>query len=213
MKKEFFNKLRIGISMAVILSFVLPFVLSIPIHAEEEPEKIYYGLKNASAVLDNINFTDVRNSGTWAKEAIYKAAALDIVKGYGNRVFGRTNYVTKEEAIAIIYRVAGREKDAQLAAEALDIARDIEDKKTYAPSMWSDGYLRLAANEGLISREDLEDAFSAEQSELGTGAFLRRAPAQRQEVAYWISKVLGIEPFTGSRKFSTAFGIGPAQIL
>ncbi|WP_265446522.1 S-layer homology domain-containing protein [Acetivibrio straminisolvens] len=216
MKKEFFNKLRIGISMAVILSFVLPFVLSIPIHAEEEPEKIYYGLKNASAVLDNINFTDVRNSGTWAKEAIYKAAALDIVKGYGNRVFGRTNYVTKEEAIAIIYRVAGREKDAQLAAEALDIARDIEDKKTYAPSMWSDGYLRLAANEGLISREDLEDAFSAEQSELGTGAFLRRAPAQRQEVAYWISKVLGIEPVYGQQKIFNSFrdwsGADPLKI-
>jgi len=57
---------------------------------------------------------------------------LDIVKGYGNRVFGRTNNVTKEEAIAIIYRAAGREKDAQLAAEALETARNAEDRSSYA---------------------------------------------------------------------------------
>ncbi|RXE58910.1 S-layer homology domain-containing protein [Acetivibrio mesophilus] len=216
MEMKFFNKLKIRISLVVILSFVLPFILSIPLHAEEEPEKIYYGLKNALSVLDNINFTDVRNSGTWAKEAICEVAALDIVKGYGNRVFGRTNSVTKEEAIAIIYRAAGRERDAQLAAEALDTARNAEEKKTYAPSMWSDGYLQLAASEGLISNEDLADAFNAEQSGLGTGAFLRGAPAQRQEVAYWISRVFGLEPVYGQKKIFNSFrdwsGADPLKI-
>ncbi|HOM02228.1 MAG TPA: S-layer homology domain-containing protein [Acetivibrio sp.] len=216
MEKEFSNKLRIRVCLTMIFSFILSFAFNVPIHAEEEPEKVYYGLKNASAVLDNINFTDVRNFGTWAKEAICEAAALDIVKGYGNRVFGRTNNVTKEEAIAIIYRAAGREKDAQLAAEALNAARSDDEKKTYAPSMWSDGYLQLAANEGLIGREDLEDAFTLDQSSLGTGAFLRRAPAQRQEVAYWISKVLGIEPVYGQQKIFNSFrdwsGADPLKI-
>jgi len=110
MEKKFSNKPGIRICFVMVFSFVLSFALNIPVHADEEPEKIYYGLKNASTILNNINFTDVRNSATWSKEAICEAAALDIVKGYGNRVFGRTNNVTKEEAIAIIYRAAGREK-------------------------------------------------------------------------------------------------------
>ncbi|ABN53150.1 MAG TPA: S-layer homology domain-containing protein [Hungateiclostridium thermocellum] len=205
MEKKFSNKPGIRICFVMVFSFVLSFALNIPVHADEEPEKIYYGLKNASTILNNINFTDVRNSATWSKEAICEAAALDIVKGYGNRVFGRTNNVTKEEAIAIIYRAAGREKDAQLAAEALETARNAEDRSSYAPSMWSDGYLQLAAGEGLISSQDLQDAFTADQSSLGTGAFLRRAPAQRQEVAYWISKVFGIEPVYGQQKIFNSF--------
>jgi len=36
-----------------------------------------------------------------------------------------------------------------LAAEALETARNAEDRSSYAPSMWSDGYLQLAAGEGL----------------------------------------------------------------
>lgn len=216
MEIDFSNKLRIRISLVIILSLVLPFALNIPMHAEEAPEKIYYGLENASAALGNINFGDVRNSGTWAKEAICMSAALDIVKGYGNRVFGRTNRVTKEEAIAIIYRAAGREMDAQLAAEALDATRNAENKKTFAPSMWSDGYLQLAAVEGLISNQDLADAFSVEQTERQERAFFRGAPAQRQEVAYWISIVLGIEPVYGQQEIFNSFrdwsGADPVKI-
>jgi len=46
---------------------------------------------------------------------------------------------------------------------------------------------------------------SPRSSSLGTGAFLRRAPAQRQEVAYWISKVFGIEPVYGSAEIFNSF--------
>jgi len=51
--------------------------------------------------------------------------------------------VTKEEAIAIIYRAAGREKDAQLAAEALETARNAEDRSSYAPACGPTGICSL----------------------------------------------------------------------
>jgi len=78
--------------------------------------------------------------------------------------------------------------------------------------MWSDGYLQLAAGEGLISSQDLQDAFTADQSSLGQEHF-KKAPAQRQEVAYWISKVFGIEPVYGQQKIFNSFGTGRARIL
>jgi len=205
MEKKFLtknNKIIIGI---VLLLFLMVFTPIIPAYSKEKPEEVYFGLENSHVLLYNIDFTDVRNSGAWSKEAICEMGALEIVKGYGNRVFGRTNSVTKEEAIAIIYRAAGREEDAQRAAEVLDAQRNSDEKKTYAPSMWSDGYLQLAAGEGLISAEDLEAAFSPEQGNLQEGSFNRRAPAQRQEVAYWISKVLGLEPIYGQQEIFNSF--------
>lgn len=194
-----------GIFVTVLLLFIMLIIPITPVYSKEEPEAVYFGLENSHVLLYNIDFTDVRSSGAWSKEAICEMGALEIVKGYGNRVFGRTNNVTREEAIAIIYRAAGREEDAQRAAEALDALRNSDEKKTYAPSMWSDGYLQLAASEGLISAQDLSYALVPQQDGLQEGSFNRRAPAQRQEVAYWISLVLGLEPVYGQQEIFNSF--------
>lgn len=205
MRMKFHKKLNVKISLALILSLFTSVTFFTLAYSEEVPEKVYYGVENASTMLNNIDFTDVKNSRAWAKEAICEVASLDIIKGYGNKIFGRTNNVTKEEAIAIIYRAAGREADAQLAGEALDRARGEEDKKTYAPGMWSDGYLQLAANEGLITAQELADAFEPDQTELEEGSFQRAAPARRQEVAYWLSMALGLQPVYGQQKIFNSF--------
>ncbi|TYQ15317.1 UNVERIFIED_CONTAM: S-layer family protein [Acetivibrio alkalicellulosi] len=166
---------------------------------------IFEGIDNGSVRLNNIDFHDVRNSGTWATEAIYEVGALDIIKGYGNRIFGRTNHVTKEQAIAIIYRAVGREEDAQRMAELLDNARIADERNTNALSMWSDGYLRLAAEEGLISWQDYNDALNPDQSEILENGFFRQRSATRQEVARWMAIALGIEPIYGQHQIFNNF--------
>ncbi len=181
---------RFVLSAAVALSVTAS---SIPAFAET-PETSFTGSSDASAVLNNLRYNDVRNSNTWAKEAIYEQGALDIIKGFGSQTFGLNTTLSKEQAISIAYRMAGREADAQKAAEALDYARSQDDKKTNAISMWSDGYLQLAANEGLISQTDLNDAFTQDQTSLDATAFHRSAPAQRQEMAFYIAKVLKLDP-------------------
>ncbi|MFZ5989958.1 MAG: S-layer homology domain-containing protein [Bacillota bacterium] len=202
---KFRRQLDTGISLLISLTLFILFTFAASAYTDEVPEKVYFGVDNASTLINNIDFRDVRSSRTWAKEAICEVGALDIIKGYGDKVFGRTNQVTKEQAIAIIYRAIGKEADAQKAAEALDNARDLEEKKTYAPGMWSDGYLQLAANEGLISQQDLEDAFSPDQSELEEDSFHKGAPAQRQEVADWMAKALGLAPVYGQQKIFNSF--------
>lgn len=186
--------------------FLLVSSMTVPgVAAAEAPEAVYTGSGMAGSVLQNLDFNDVRNSNTWAKEAIYSTAALDIMKGYGDRQFGRTNSISKEQAIAIAYRVAGREADAQLAAEALDNARRADEKKKNALSMWSDGYIQLALNDGLITPQEYADAMEEDQAELEPENFHRGAAAQRQEMAYWLARALQLEPVYGQQKIFNSF--------
>jgi hypothetical protein len=61
--------------------------------------------------------------------------------------------------------------------------------------MWSDGYLQLAANEGLITPKELSDAFNTDQTSLTAGErFNRTAAAQRQDIAVWLAKALKLNP-------------------
>lgn len=163
--------------------------------AAEEADAVYYGDIAATAVLGNLSYTDVSRT-VWSRDAIYEAGALGIVKGNNeaSRLFGRTVPLTKEEAFAIVYRAAGREAEAQQLGVALNNARTADNKKTDPLAVWYDGFLQLAANEGLISARDLANALNADQGSLDEDSFRRKSAVQRQEIAYWLAMALKMEP-------------------
>ncbi|MCR4435318.1 MAG: S-layer homology domain-containing protein [Clostridiales bacterium] len=194
-----------GLSVMMAAFMMSPCFLAAAAASEEVPEKVFSGIGNASTIIANIDYQDVKASGTWAKEAIYETGALDLMKGYGDRQFGLKSPISKEQAIAMAYRAVGREADAQKAAEALDNARQKADKKTNPLSMWSDGYLQLAANEGLITSQDLADAFAVDQTTLTAASFHRGAPAQRQELAYWLAKAMKLQPVYSQQKIFNSY--------
>jgi hypothetical protein len=169
--------------------------------AAETPEKTFTGDANAAAILKNLDFADVRQSDTWAKDAIYEAGALEIIKGMKNmdRRFGRTDTLSREEAIALAYRAAGREAEGQQLGENLNNARAAADKKTDPVAVWYDGFLQLAANEALITRQDLTSALNTDQNSLEATDFRRNAPVQRQELAYWLARTLNLQPVRGQQ--------------
>lgn len=168
-------------------------------------EKTYIGINTVNTILNNVDYRDVKGSKVWSKEAICDVSALEIMKGYGNRTFGRTNSVTKEQALAMVYNAVGREVEAQMAAEVLDAARTAANKKTYAPAMWSDGYLQLAATDGLISAQDLTDALASDRSAFTAASFYRESAAKRQDVAFWIAKALSLPPVYGQQKIFNSY--------
>jgi len=163
--------------------------------AAEEVNAIYYGDTAATAILGNLNYTDVSRT-VWSRDAIYEAGALGIVKGNNevSRLFGRTVPLTKEEAFAVVYRAAGREAEALELGVALNNVRTADNKKTDPLAVWYDGFLQLAANEGLISARDLADALNNDQDSLDEDGFRRKSAAQRQEIAYWLAMALKMEP-------------------
>lgn len=170
--------------------------------AAELPETVYYGDAGAEAVLGNLGYVDVTGGNVWSRDAIYETGALGIVKGFDSafKRFGRTVPLTKEEALAISYRAAGREAEAQQLGVEINNARTAANKKTDPLDVWYDGFLQLAANEGLISMQDLANAFVADQTTLETDSFNRKGAAQRQEMACWLARVLNIQPVAQQRE-------------
>ncbi len=166
------------------------------VKAEQAPEQVYYGSSEAASILTNLNYSDITGRNIWSKEAIYQTGALGIVKNPGgaSRTFGRTVPVSKEEALGIVFRASGREAEAYELGVAINNMRFGDNKKTDPLEVMYDGFLQLAANEGLISAQDLADAFSSEQGQLPPDSFRRKSPAQRQEIAYWLARALNIEP-------------------
>jgi len=163
--------------------------------AADVPSVVYSGDTQAPAVLGSMKYTDVAKS-VWSAEAIYEAGALGVVQGYNGSAsrFGRANAMTKQEAVATAYRAAGREAEAQQLGITINNARTAANKKTDPMEVLYDGFLQLAANEGLITAQNLTDAFNADQTTLTAGSFKRNSPAQRQEMLYWLARTLNIQP-------------------
>ncbi|MDE6181624.1 MAG: S-layer homology domain-containing protein, partial [Eubacteriales bacterium] len=139
----------------------------------------YEGTEDAKATILNLKFSDT--NGHWAKEAITKAGAFNMVKGYG-KTYKPNNAVSNQEALAFVLRVIGLEEEAQAEGEAV---------KAQAPnnsvlSIWSTGYLSLAKNIGLITNAQYTEAINQNQDTLPAGAFKRDANATREQVATWI---------------------------
>lgn len=183
------------LSILIMLTELSPLQGLSPASAADTQRTVYYGYDAANAVINYLKFSDVTGN-LWSKEAIYEIGALGLLNGFkdANGRFGRTVPLTKEEAIAIAYRAAGREAEAQQLGTSINNARPQANRKSDPLEVLHDGFLQLAANEGLITAADLNDAFAADQSSLTNDSFRRKNPAQRQEMIFWLSKTLNISP-------------------
>lgn len=175
-------------SISICLSIMLTVIPGTAL--ADEPTKLLKGDTNANFVLNNIDYFDIRGMQPWSAPAIYETGALDIMKGYGSQIFAKDDVVSREQALAIALRIGGREADAKKAAEQLDAARSTAAKIKDPLLYWSLGYLKIAADEGMISASEFKTARDTN----GQGGFDGQSAAQRQEMAYWIAKALKLNP-------------------
>lgn len=192
--QKLYKNLRYG-AILVFLAIIAEVSLPLKSVTADIQRTMYFGDERANAVIQYLAFSDV-SAGNWASEAIYETGALGFLTGFKDASgrFGRTVPLTKEEALAVAYRAAGRGAEAQQLGTAVNNTRIQANRKTDPLEVWYDGFLQLAANEGLISFNDLADAFNTDQVSLPEDSFRRKSPAQRQEMIYWLSLVLNIEP-------------------
>ncbi|MBP7175938.1 MAG: S-layer homology domain-containing protein [Thermoclostridium sp.] len=184
------RKLIVWLIFSLILLIMVP--PSVTNAEDEVPVRLFDGRLSAEVHLNNLDYQDVVHSDTWAKNAIWETGALKLMKGYGAKRFGLSDMLTTEQAIAVAYNMAGREAEAQLAAEALDLERTA--RKLLAPAMWSDGYIQLAFNDGILTQEEYDDAFAIDQSVLRAADFRRNSPVSREDMAFYVAKVMGLTP-------------------
>ncbi len=198
--------------IAIVCSIVLIFNLLqyAPVQAAlEAPANTYTGIREADATIENITFKDVEAQGNnyWAQNAIYDMAALSIIKGVGKeRGFGRLDAVTRTQALTLIYRAIGKEEEAKIEAENIEQQRAEDERRINAIDIWADGYLQLAANDGLISQQQLDDALAFDQEGLNPQEnFIKTAPAERQEIAEWMAKALELTPIYKQQTIFNSF--------
>lgn len=146
----------------------------------DKAEKTYIGTSEATPLIANLKFTDLPTK-YWANEAIIKAGALNMVKGY-DRKYRPNDKVSNQEALAFIVRVMGLEKEAQNLAKGLK-----EQAESTSPlPLWSLGYLTVAKNNKLINNKQYSQAMTKDQSTLPNDAFKRDAYATREQTINWL---------------------------
>ncbi len=161
---------------------------------KEQVVNSYTAAANGQAVINNLKYTDMQNAAYDLKDAVYQDGALNLLLGAGNTKFNPNGSVSKEFALYLVYMAANRAQDVDTQGQALNAARTADRRKTNIQAVLNDGSLQLAANEGLISQQELADALQDDQSGLDATAFKRSAPVQRQELATWLAKALMLPP-------------------
>ena len=153
----------------------------------DTPQNVYSGRSQAYDIIRNINFTDIPEDH-YARQSIMQNGALDFIKGYSG-TYNPDGIVSKQEALAFLLRVIGRENDALNLAPTLQAAAP---ENSSLRSLWSIGYLNIARQLGLITNADYNNALLEDQATLEEPNFRRSAPVTRQELAKWIFDTMRI---------------------
>ncbi|MDF2821513.1 MAG: uncharacterized protein K0R15_1954 [Clostridiales bacterium] len=101
--------------------------------------------------------------------------------------------LTKDQALAFVVRIVASEEQAELEAEAIELANTYGEGVT---DYWARGYLKIAADLGLITQAELVDAFTdPAYDEEGNPieqdiSFYRDSNATREQVAEWVVKAI-----------------------
>jgi len=179
----------IAVVLSVALSSQIGFVnAAIP---KEQIVNSFTATKNGQAVINNLQYTDINKAGYDLKDAIYQNGALGLFPSLGSTKFNVNGSISKELALYLAYMAANRAQDINTQGQILNTARAAAQKKTSLQAVLYDGSLQLAANDGLITQQELADALQTDQT---STAFKRSASVTRQEFAAWLAKALMLPP-------------------
>ncbi|KUO74371.1 MAG: hypothetical protein APF77_16310 [Clostridia bacterium BRH_c25] len=109
---------------------------------------------------------------TWALNAIEKLAGKGILGGIGQNKFAPRNNVTQVEALAMVLRLTGDDKEAE------SLGKKVHPSYKGVLPLWGYGYIYLAIENGILLPEELKD-------------FNPNKPAKRHEVAKYIIRAMG----------------------
>lgn len=146
---------------------------------------VYYGSPSAPSVLRQSQFSDIAKH--WAKDSILKMAGRGIIRGTGNNKFQPESSLTKEQAVILLLKALGQGERAEQMAAA--IAAQNGTPAANLDAYLIQGYLVTAVEAGLMTDQERAKVEAD-----------RTSPAQRQEVAYWTAKALGLTPVYGAEQ-------------
>jgi len=131
----------------------------------------YGQTKNKKNDVKKYKFNDCADI-TWALNAIEKLAGKGIIGGIGNGKYAPRSNVTHIEALAMVMRLTGDDKEAEGMGKKVHPFY-----KGILPN-WGYGYIFMAIEKGILLPEELKD-------------FNPNKPAKRHEIAKYIIRAMG----------------------
>ncbi|ORX22970.1 S-layer protein [Thermoanaerobacterium sp. PSU-2] len=158
-------------------------ILSILMFASVYGSTVYTGVNNATATFENMSYSDIYSS--FAKGDIMRMTALSVVRGNGSGLYYPKNKLKREEALAMILRLMGKEKDVQVAQNSASggVPGAAGTTSSGTVDSWAQGVITVAKNTGLLSKQEQSLDFTKN--------------ATRQEIANWIAKGINLTPVYG----------------
>ncbi|MDE4542797.1 S-layer homology domain-containing protein [Thermoanaerobacterium sp. R66] len=166
------------------ISFIVAFLLIVILNFSfVSGSTMYNGVNNATATFKNMSYNDIDSS--FAKGDIMRMTALSVIRGNGNGLYYPTNYLKREEALAMILRLMGKEKDVQVAQNSASggVPGAAGTTSSGMVDSWAQGVITVAKNTGLLSKQEQSLDFTKN--------------ATRQEIANWIAKGINLTPVYG----------------
>lgn len=154
--------------------------------AEYDGKDGFYGALNEITYQD-IAYLPVDN---WSNTAIFSVSALGLMKGsYG--MFNPYGTVTGTEALAVVLRSAGLEKECAKMYNAVSNQR-IKNPGLYNDiDRWADGYMRMAVDKKLITIDEFMSAMDINYPD-NSRLFEKDKPVTRATLVIWMVKAMGL---------------------
>lgn len=127
--------------------------------------------KDKKNIEKNFKFIDSKDV-SWALNAIEKLAGKGILGGVGQGKFAPKSNVTHVEALAMVMRLTGDDKEAD------SMGKKIHPSYKGVMPLWGYGYIYVAMEKGILLPEELKD-------------FNPNKPAKRHEIAKYIIRAMG----------------------
>ncbi|MDF2592323.1 MAG: S-layer protein, partial [Clostridia bacterium] len=201
----------------IVALFMLMTLLPAGIQGEDT---VYTGMPNGSAIIKNASFTDI--SGNVNTDNILRMAVYSAINEYGNTKYRPNDYATKQDILADLVRVIGKQDEAVAAGEALKL----QNPNLSTVDAYIGGHIEMAKSSGIITAQEI-DAMAAltkaeitavekevaaiakknwkmtklERDNLLVGMKKQKSndkalktAATREQAAVWTAKALGLEP-------------------
>lgn len=200
-----------------ITLFMLLTLLPTGINGEDT---VYTGMSNGDAIIKNASFTDI--AGNVNTDSILRMAVYSVINEYGNTRYRPNDYATKQDILANLVRVIGKQDEAVAAGEALKL----QNPNLSTVDAYISGHVEIAKSAGIITAQEVEAMAVLTKAEItavekqvaaiasknwkmtklerdnliigmkkqkSNDKALKTA-ATREQAAVWTAKALGLEP-------------------
>lgn len=186
---------------------------------------VYSGMPNGAAIIKNASFTDV--SGNANIDSILRMGVYSIINEYGNTKYRPNDYATKQDILAGLVRVIGKQEEAIAAGEVLKQ----QNPNLTTVEAYLGGHIEVAKTSGIITAQEIDAMALLTRAEITAiekevAAIVKKnwrmtklerdnllkgmkqqksndkalkTAATREQAALWTAKALGLEPIKGEK--------------